>query len=297
MSGRLTSSRTSSAAPTRSSPSRPVPASVTTWPGPAQPGAHEVALGLVVVDQEDAGRGLGHDGSRTTPRMVNSSRSRVSSSLRSSAAARGGGRQVRAGDDDRGNRGRQPGQQRAAVQAGHPHVGQDQVDGIVLDQGQRLAAVGGFENAAGQPVEQAAQDRPEPGVVVGQQDGAEPRRPQRQVEHDRGPGPGLAGQREVAAQDPGQPPGVRQAEPGAAPADAGHLVELLEDMAGQAGRYAYAGVGHDDLQPRAVYPYAQPDLAAIGVLDSVRQQVTQDAGEGNLVGQDRSRAYPGHRRR
>src|SRR5262249_40206680 len=91
---------------------------------------------------------------------------------------------------------------------------------------------------------------------------------------------------EVPAQDPGQPAGVRQAEPGAAPADAWYLVELLEDTLVQAGRYAYAGVGHADLEAGARHPCAQPHLAPIGVLDSVRQQVTQDAGQGNLVGQD-----------
>src|SRR5207344_3152460 len=60
-------------------------------PGPVQPGSHQVALGLVVVDEQHDGLIAGHDGLRMIPRRVNSSRSRVSSSLRSMAAARGGG--------------------------------------------------------------------------------------------------------------------------------------------------------------------------------------------------------------
>ena len=108
---------------------------------PPQPGGQEVALGLVVVDDEHDGRGVGHGVPRMTPRMVNSSRSLVSSSLRSRAAARGGSGHVGTGNDDRGHRGGQPGQQRAAVHARHPHVGQDQVDGVLGDDGQRLAAI------------------------------------------------------------------------------------------------------------------------------------------------------------
>ena len=225
-----------------------------------------------------------------TRRRVNSSRSLVSSSLRSTAAARGGGGTSAPVTMIAGTEAGSRASSAPAVHAGHPHVGQDQVDRVRGEQGQRLAAVPGLEHPVGQPVEQSPEYPAERGVVVGQQDRADGRGAQRQAEHDRGARARLAGQREVPAQDRGQPPGVRQAEPGATPADAGHLVELLEDMLVQAGRYAYAGIGHADLEPRARYPCAQPDLAVIGVLDSVRQQVTQDAGQGNLVGQDRDRS-------
>src|SRR6202044_1921449 len=60
-------------------------------PGALQPGGQDVALRLVVIDEEQNRRRLGHEVSRHALRIAKVSRSLVSSSLCSSAAARGGG--------------------------------------------------------------------------------------------------------------------------------------------------------------------------------------------------------------
>ncbi len=72
------------------------------------------------------------------------------------------------------------------------------------------------------------------------------------------PRPGSRGQRELPAEQLGQPPGVGQAQPGSAPADAGDLEELLEDVLNLVGRDADAGVGDHELDVPAAGPHGQP---------------------------------------
>ncbi len=112
--------------------------------------------------------------------------------------------------------------------------------------------------------------------------------PHRDRRGERGADPRGALQRDAAAEQRGEPPHQRQAEPGAAHAALHRvleLAELLEDALLVLGRDADAGVGHRE-RDRVVAgrPRAHPDLAALGELERVREQVAQDLRDLALVG-------------
>ena len=181
MSGRFTSSSTSSAASTLLSPSRPVAASVTVCPARRSQVREDVALGLVVVHQQQGACQVGHRAPRLTRRMANASRSLVRSSLRSSAAARGGVATSRPVMTIAGSAGRQPVEQRVPVHAGHAQVGEHQVDVARVDGGERLRAVLGLDDLVGDAGQHRLEHLAEARVVVRDHDGADGRQPVRQA--------------------------------------------------------------------------------------------------------------------
>src|SRR6202035_969454 len=107
-------------------------------------------------------------------------------------------------------------------------TGEYEVDGAAGDGGECLRAVLGLN----EPVSDAGQHRlhhlAEARVVVRDDDRADRRGPVREAEDRRGSLAGLAGQRQLAAKQPGQAPGVGEPEACAAPPRPWHLVELLE---------------------------------------------------------------------
>ena len=120
------------------------------------------------------------------------------------------------------------------------------------------------------------------------------------------PTPGLAFEPDAPAHQLDQPPADGQAQPGAAVlARGGHvgLRERLEQLRRLLRRHADAGVAHGELELHllagALEQFdVEPDLAALGELDGVVDEVGQDLAEAERIAQQvlgdrRARRGPG----
>jgi hypothetical protein len=195
-----------------------------------------------------------------------------------------------------------------AVHAGHAPVHEHHVvrfDGILpLDRGDGFLPGGDRVHAERDPAQGFLEDFPRGGIVVDDEHpefpeplGQDPARARRGAdsepdgEEERAAGPGNALEPDAAAHEVHEAAADGEAEPGAAVlAGGGHvgLREGLEELRRLFGRHADARVAHGELElhlvARALEQLdVEPDLAALGELDGVVDEVGEDLAEAQRV--------------